>query len=87
MIGADLSEAAILEERINEFQTRASSLRRDANATYQSEIETAVKDSSKEREKLIEGLKEKIDQMTQKSNQETRKSNSCNHNWRYSNEL
>ncbi len=70
IIDADLACAKELDDKIYEFETSTDKLRKEANQKYQIKLEEAVKLAAKSREKMIEDLKEKIDQNIQKSHQD-----------------
>ncbi len=72
IIDADLSEADAIEERLREIQIKTADLRRRASTEYQTKLDLAIKHSAKERERVLTELKNKIDDMIQKSNREIR---------------
>ncbi len=69
IVDADLSLAKELEDKINQLEASTAQIRKEASEKYQSKLEEAVKSSTKQREKMIEDLKNKIDQNIEKSRQ------------------
>ena len=61
VIDADLSSAHELDNKIDDLQIRTEKLRKEANHQYQTKLDETAKNAAKEREKLIEELKEKIE--------------------------
>lgn len=69
IIDADLASTADLNSQILELQNTTENLRKEATIKYQAKLEEAAKSATKQREKMIEDLKIKIDQNIQKSHQ------------------
>jgi F0F1-type ATP synthase membrane subunit b/b' len=70
VIDADLSSAALLDEKIYQLQILTDNLRKESNQKYQTQIEESAKNAAKKREKTIEEFKEKFEEINQKSRQE-----------------
>jgi F-type H+-transporting ATPase subunit b len=70
IIDADLASAKDLDDKIYELESQTDKLRKDATSKYQIKLEEATKSATKQREKMIEDLKTKIDQNVAKSHKE-----------------
>ncbi len=70
VIDADLSLATALDDKIYELHLKTESLRKDASTKYQTKLDEVAKNAATQREKMIEGLKEKIEKITDKSRSE-----------------
>ncbi len=70
VVDTDLSSAEELDAKIAILQNKTDSLRKEAGQKYQSQLEEASKNALKQREKNIEELKVKIDDIALKSRQE-----------------
>ena len=70
IIDADLAAAKELDDKIYELESQTDKLRKEATSKYQIKLEEATKSAAKQREKMIEDLKNKIDQNIAKSQKE-----------------
>ncbi len=70
IIDADLASAKELDDKIYELESQTGKLRKGATSKYQVKLEEATKSATKQREKMIEDLKAKIDQNIAKSHKE-----------------
>jgi F-type H+-transporting ATPase subunit b len=70
VITKDSKEAQDLDDKISEIDAKTNKLRHDATLKYQSTIEDAVKKSSLEKEKSLNELKVRFEEMTSKSRKE-----------------
>jgi F-type H+-transporting ATPase subunit b len=66
-IDGDLSATHATEKELQALQAKSNMLRREATKAYQIQLDEATKLASAKREKLIEELKERIDEITRKS--------------------
>lgn len=73
VIASDLSAGNSLEKQIAELQEKTDLLLKDASKNYQSKIDVATKSAATTREKLMQNLKEEIEQKTQKSKEDIKK--------------
>lgn len=69
-VDSDKNLAFKLDEEIEKLNSKSLELRQNSASSYQIKIEGALKDSAKEREKNIEELKNKIEEMNKKSRQD-----------------
>ena len=73
VIDSDTNLAKKIDQEVAQIKAVTDKLRNEANNTYQSKIDDAIKGSSKAREEKIEALKTKIEQDTVKSREELQK--------------
>ncbi len=67
IVDADLAVAKDLDEKTAEIEVVSSKLRKEATEKYQSKLDEAVKSANTQREKMIETLKNNIDENIAKS--------------------
>lgn len=70
IINSDKSAAEELDEKILQIELKNAELLKNANDKYQQRIESVIKETATEKEKMLSDLKSKIDDMNQKSRQE-----------------
>ncbi len=72
IIEKDISLAKALDLQARDIETKVEELRKMASSTYQTKLDVAAKTSQKEREDLIEKLKEKLNNDAKESRQKLR---------------
>jgi F-type H+-transporting ATPase subunit b len=70
LIDTDAALADASEKKFDDLQVRTNELRREASKKYHAQVEEGAKFAAKEREKSLEELKAKVDEITQKSRRE-----------------
>lgn len=70
VIDSDVTSAEELDSQITVIRVKTDILRKDAAQKYQAKLEETTREAMKQREKMIEELKEKIDDISKKSRQE-----------------
>lgn len=73
VIANDLSLGNSLEKQIEELNRKTDALLRDSSAKYQSEIDAATNSANATREKLLQELKDEIEEKTNKSKADIKK--------------
>jgi len=73
VIDRDTKEASDLDDKIVEIETKTLDLRKNATLKYQTTIENAVKEANVQKEKTINDLKVRFEEMTTKSRKDIEK--------------
>ncbi len=73
VIANDVALGNSLEKQIEELHRKTDALLRDSSTKYQSEIDAATKSANATREKLLQELKDEIEEKTNKSKEDIKK--------------